>query len=41
MHLADRLRAAETELTSLKRSIDHKTRDFALLLDQAIKDEQP
>jgi cell division protein ZapA len=35
MHLADRLRAAEAELTSLKRSIDHKTRDFALLLDQA------
>ena len=35
MHLADRLRAAEAELSSLKRSIDHKTRDFVLLLDQA------
>ena len=36
MHLADRLRGAENELRSLKHSIEHKTRDFALLLDQAI-----
>ncbi len=35
LHLADRLRTAETELQSLKRSINHKSRDFALLLDQA------
>lgn len=36
MHLADKLRAAESELAALKHSIDHKTRDFALLLDQAM-----
>jgi cell division protein ZapA len=35
LHLADRLRTAETELNGLKKSIHHKTRDFALLLDQA------
>lgn len=35
LHLADRLRTAETELSGLKRSIHHKTRDFALLLDKA------
>lgn len=36
MHLADRLRTAESELATLKHSVDHKTRDFALLLDRAI-----
>lgn len=36
LHLADKLRLAESELANLKRSIDHKTRDFALLLDQAL-----
>jgi cell division protein ZapA len=35
MHLADRLRAAETELKTLKSTINLKSRDFALLLDQA------
>jgi cell division protein ZapA len=35
LHLADRLRTAERELGALKLSVDHKTRDFALLLDQA------
>jgi cell division protein ZapA len=35
LHLADRLRAAERELGDLKLSVDHKTRDFAILLDQA------
>jgi len=35
LHLADRLRAAEQELGALKLSVDHKSRDFALLLDQA------
>ena len=35
LHLADRLRAAEQELGDLKLSVDHKTRDFAMLLDQA------
>jgi cell division protein ZapA len=35
LHLADRLRAAERELSALKESIDHKTRDFVTLLDEA------
>jgi cell division protein ZapA len=35
LHLADRLRNAEHELGALKESINDKTRDFALLLDQA------
>lgn len=35
LHLADRLRAAERELNALKESINHKTRDFVTLLDQA------
>jgi len=34
-HLADRLRATEKELDSLKECITHKTRDFASLLDRA------
>ncbi|HEY3937081.1 MAG TPA: cell division protein ZapA [Bryobacteraceae bacterium] len=35
LHLADRLRTAERELGALKLSVDHKTRDFAMLLDRA------
>jgi cell division protein ZapA len=40
LHLADRLRATEKQLDSLRESIDHKTRDFVLLLDQAFEDQQ-
>jgi len=40
LHLADRLRAAERELHSLRASIDLKTRDFVLLLDQAFEEQQ-
>ena len=41
LHLADRLRTAERELDSLRDSVVHKSRDFALLLDQAfIADEK-
>jgi cell division protein ZapA len=36
LHLADRLRTAEAELDKLRRSVDHKTRDFALLLDEVL-----
>ncbi len=36
LHMADRLRATEQELGELKESIVHKTRDFAILLDQAL-----
>ncbi len=41
LHLADRLRAAEQELASLRENIDHKARDFMLLLDQAFEEQQP
>lgn len=34
LHLADRLRAAERELATLKESIHDKTRNFVTLLDQ-------
>ena len=40
LHLADRLRSAERELGELKLSVDHKTRDFAMLLDQAFSPSQ-
>ncbi len=35
LHLADRLRTAERELGTLRESVIHKSRDFAMLLDQA------
>lgn len=38
LHLADRLRSAEKDLGELKLSINHKTRDFALLLDRVFAD---
>ena len=37
LHLADRLRGLEQELSSLKERVDHKSREFALLLDKAIE----
>ena len=41
LHLADRLRATEAQLESPRESIDLKTRDFVLLLDQAFEEQQP
>jgi cell division protein ZapA len=41
LHLADRLRTAEEELDALKLSVRHKSRDFALLLDQALLEIVP
>jgi cell division protein ZapA len=38
LHLADKLRSAQMELRELKHSIDDKSRDFALLLDQVFED---
>lgn len=35
LHLADRLRSSEQQLGNLRQSVQHKSRDFALLLDQA------
>jgi cell division protein ZapA len=40
LHLADRLRNAERQLGSLRESVQHKSRDFALLLDQAFAGEE-
>ena len=37
LHLADRLRTIENELTDLKTRIGEKSRQFSLLLDQAIE----
>lgn len=37
LHLADRLRGLEDDLASLKERVDHKSREFALLLDKAIE----
>ena len=37
LHLADRLRSMERELSELKARVDQKTRQFSLLLDQASK----
>jgi cell division protein ZapA len=36
LHLADRLRAAERELTGLKDRIDTKAREFSMILDQTL-----
>jgi cell division protein ZapA len=36
LHLADRLRTVERQLEVLRNGINVKTRDFALLLDQAV-----
>lgn len=40
LHLADRLRIAEHELGSLRECVQHKSRDFALLLDQAFATDE-
>lgn len=37
LHLADRLRTIEHELTDLKTRIGEKSRQFSLLLDKAIE----
>lgn len=39
LHLADRLRLAEHELSTLKQSVQHKSRDFALLLDAVFPED--
>jgi cell division protein ZapA len=36
LHLADRLRTMEGELSSLKERVDQKTQQLTILLDQAI-----
>jgi cell division protein ZapA len=39
LHLADRLRALERDLEELRRRVDSKSKDFSVLLDQAINPE--
>jgi cell division protein ZapA len=41
LHLADQLRTAERQLGMLRESVDHKSRDFANLLDQAFTTPEP
>jgi cell division protein ZapA len=36
LHLADRLHTVERQFDALRTGISHKTRDFAMLLDQAV-----
>jgi len=36
LHLADQLRGLENELMWLKERVDHKSREFALLLDKSL-----
>jgi cell division protein ZapA len=36
LHLADQLRGLERELNELKHRVDLKTREFSMLLDEAI-----
>lgn len=40
LHLADRLRSVERQLEALRDGITHKTRDFVLLLDQAVAEPE-
>ena len=37
LHMADQLRSIERELAEHKERVDQKTRQFSLLLDQAIE----
>jgi cell division protein ZapA len=37
LHLADRLRSMERELGELKDRVEQKSRQFSVLLDQAIR----
>lgn len=36
LHMADKLRSLERELSTMRDRVDHKTRELTLLLDQAI-----
>lgn len=40
LHLADRLRSLERELAEIKQRVDQKSREFGLLLEQAIAEGQ-
>jgi|SRR5580700_909027 cell division protein ZapA len=38
LHLADELDSREQQLTDLKQKVEHKAREFTVLLDKAIAD---
>jgi cell division protein ZapA len=38
LHLADRLRSVEQQLDTLRHSVEHRTKDFALLLDEVLRE---
>lgn len=38
LHLADRLRGLERDLEALRYRVNRKSKDFSLLLDQALED---
>src|SRR5438477_244821 len=40
LHLADRLRSLERDLTTLKDRVDHKSEEFAVMLEQLMEPEQ-
>ncbi len=39
LHLADRLRSLERDLTALKERVDYKSEEFAVMLEQAMEPE--
>ncbi len=41
LHLADRLRSRQEDLRRLQERIEKKSRDFSVLLDQAIEPQNP
>lgn len=41
LHLQDRLRTLERELSQLKHRVDDKTRHFSVLLDELIEESKP
>ncbi len=41
LHLADRLRSTEGELTSLRGAVDRRNREFCGMLDAALAEGQP
>jgi cell division protein ZapA len=40
LHLADELKQTQAKLQTLKESVDSKTRDFTMLLDQALPTDE-
>ena len=41
LHMADRLRTLERELTDLKTRVEEKSSQYSLLLEQALEGESP